>query len=748
MGETNGVSANGGDTPRDHHVTDPHTTVSHDGDVSMADVSMEAAEKPDSDPTADSKEAEKTDLESKGEPKIEAVSEATKATETTKATKATETSNETKTSEVVESSSEDVVEPPAKRQKVVDETEPVESEKPSETETKTSSDTVSEKTATNGSSEVKATESAVTEAVVETASSADSAKPAESTETADSAKPTETADSAKPTESTESTESASSADSAKPDEPSAEAPVSATSTPAKTPKSGSKNSAKKDGKISTFFAATPTKNGDKGKETKTETKSGDKTAPSATPSKTATPKTGTPKTKSTPSSTPLKLRLKTKPQLPALEEDHDEENPNPNQIEEDSDAIANHPDIAFCVMFRTRFSALFDGWCPPLSPQEFEEGILPEEGFSLAVESYLVRVMSLMMNRKKPVEVGKYSNALETWSTMPLAQGSVSVIDAMSLPCGWSRKLASRDVVAMDWRGRLQLLKMATVAALALSDAIKKLIADKREVSGRKVLSELQWSPLGEDRARNTYWLVDGSGDINWDENEKIIPASEGAFDTQWRLYRQSNPYKAVVSWLPVASSPEELATLIEEMPELAKTDVGKSYTPLLQDQHTQLLAKLEELIPRSISSRERIREAQERAVAQQAKKAAAARAHEYQKSKIGTNRGRTRGKRVDYKQLAAPQDSEDEFELKEEEAIAQGRRRTGRTRNPVQENVYDEGEGEEEFEATPSPEPEEKPETPRNAEGKKIRYVEKQGGGRRGKGWVYVVEEEIEEQE
>ncbi|KAG5355952.1 hypothetical protein CJU89_5669 [Yarrowia sp. B02] len=583
---------------------------------------------------------------------------------------------------------------------------------------------------------VEARDSESREVKTDESRDADSAVPAESAESADVEEPpskrqkvvdeeSESKDESAEVEAAESGEAESAKDSTENADSSTADSVKTTEESSKEPKKS-----KKDGKISTFFSATPSKKGDS--ET-TATPSKKTATPKATPSKTTPAK----KTQKTSSSTPLKLRLKTKPQLPALVEDLDEENPSKPQLDVDDDSIENHPDIAFCVMFRTRFTDLFDGWCPPLSPQEFEEGIQPEEGFSLAVESYLVRVMSLMMNRKKPVEVGKYSNALETWSTMPLSQGSVSAIDAMSLPCGWSRKLASRDVVAMDWRGRLQLLKMATVAALSLSDAVKKLIADKREVSGRKVLSELQWLPIGEDRARNTYWLADGSGDINWDDDGKIYPATEGAFDTQWRLYRQTNPYKAVVSWTPVASSPEELASLIEELP---KGEEKQPYTPLLEAQHKKLLSKLEDLIPRTLGSRDRIREAAERAVAAQQKKAAAARAVEYQKSKIGANRGRTRGKRVDYKLLSAPQDSEDEFELKEEEAVAQGHRRTGRTRNqPVQEEYEDE-----EFEQTPSPEPE-APGTPRNADGKKIRYVEKQGGGRRGKGWVYVVEEEIE---
>lgn len=533
-------------------------------------------------------------------------------------------------------------------------------------------------------------------------------------------------------------------------------------TPAKSDKR--RDSSKKDGKIDSFFiSTTPSKATSKDKSA-SAAKSSAATPKAATPksgsSKTGTPKTGTPKAGTpkagTPKAgtpkiggTPLKLKLKAKPTLPPLEEDSEDKPDTVQTTELDEDSPENHPDVAFCVMFRTRFTDLFDGWCPPLSAQEFESGIQLEEGFSHAVESYLVRVMSLMMNRKKPVEVGKYSNALETWSLMPLTQGSVSQIDALSIPCGWNRKLASRDVVAMDWRGRLQLLKMATLSALSLSEAIKKLIADKRDVVGRKVMSELQFLPLGEDRNRDTYWLVDGSGDINWDEKGKLLPSTEGAFDTSFRVYRQTNPYKSVVSWLPVASSPEEISTLIEELPTETKGSDGVK--KLLDDLHNNLAAKLDALIPRMIAAQHRVYEAEQKVIAQQQRKAAATRAMELQKSKVGSNRGRTRGKRVDYKQLAQNgAESDEEFQVereqREEDALAQGHRRTGRTGRTRASTYTEPSMDYDEFEETPSPEPEaEKPDTPRNAEGKRIRYVEQQHTGRNGKGWVIVTEEVIE---
>ena len=62
----------------------------------------------------------------------------------------------------------------------------------------------------------------------------------------------------------------------------------------------------------------------------------------------------------------------------------------------------NNPDVSTLVMFRARFRSLFPG-VPDLSCQEMEEGIITEDP-SQEVEEYIARLLSLALNRKKPVE--------------------------------------------------------------------------------------------------------------------------------------------------------------------------------------------------------------------------------------------------------------------------------------------------------------------------------------------------------
>jgi len=64
--------------------------------------------------------------------------------------------------------------------------------------------------------------------------------------------------------------------------------------------------------------------------------------------------------------------------------------------------LADSPELAYIVMFRSRFADAFKG-VPNLGCQDIENGIVgltPSE----QVEQLLCRIVSLVLNRKKPVE--------------------------------------------------------------------------------------------------------------------------------------------------------------------------------------------------------------------------------------------------------------------------------------------------------------------------------------------------------
>jgi hypothetical protein len=64
--------------------------------------------------------------------------------------------------------------------------------------------------------------------------------------------------------------------------------------------------------------------------------------------------------------------------------------------------LADSPQLAFIVMFRSRFADAFKG-VPSLGCQDIERGIVDSTP-SEQVEQLLCRLISLVLNRKKPVE--------------------------------------------------------------------------------------------------------------------------------------------------------------------------------------------------------------------------------------------------------------------------------------------------------------------------------------------------------
>lgn len=64
--------------------------------------------------------------------------------------------------------------------------------------------------------------------------------------------------------------------------------------------------------------------------------------------------------------------------------------------------LADQPELAFLVMFRSRFHDAFKG-VPNFGPQDIERGVVDTKP-SDQVEALLCRLLGLCLNRKKPVE--------------------------------------------------------------------------------------------------------------------------------------------------------------------------------------------------------------------------------------------------------------------------------------------------------------------------------------------------------
>jgi hypothetical protein len=94
-----------------------------------------------------------------------------------------------------------------------------------------------------------------------------------------------------------------------------------------------------------------------------------------------------------------KIKLKTLPAPPPRSP-----SPPPKTRKEEPHAytFADSPELAFIVMFRSRFTDAFKG-VPNIGCQDIERGVL-ETPPSEPVELLLCRLVSLVLNRKKPVE--------------------------------------------------------------------------------------------------------------------------------------------------------------------------------------------------------------------------------------------------------------------------------------------------------------------------------------------------------
>ncbi|KAF2012482.1 hypothetical protein BU24DRAFT_374029 [Aaosphaeria arxii CBS 175.79] len=268
----------------------------------------------------------------------------------------------------------------------------------------------------------------------------------------------------------------------------------------------------------------------------------------------------------------------------------------------------DNPDIAFLVMFRSRFTDAFPPKSPNVGPQDIERGVASELP-SPQIESLLCAILGLVLNRKKPVERGHYGRALEEAiqtqrSQWPREWGGVNPISG------------GRSFNTMSATERIVLLKTLALWGLATCEAVKKIINDRYKVRTSKIIDDsnvpLSVQPWGRDGDHRRYWLI------------------EGQDDTPFRVYRESNPKLKTNTWWSVAGSIEEIRALAQKL----KTDDGSRDAKQLSD-------RMLNAIPRFEASEEKIKKRQYR---QQLKS-------RWQRPEPGFSmyEGRTRGKRMKY---------------------------------------------------------------------------------------------------
>ncbi|CAM1505578.1 Fc.00g112150.m01.CDS01 [Cosmosporella sp. VM-42] len=204
--------------------------------------------------------------------------------------------------------------------------------------------------------------------------------------------------------------------------------------------------------------------------------------------------------------------------------------------------LADNPDIAFIVMFRSRFHDAFPKYLAHFGPQELERDVVePIPGDR--IEHFLCALLGLLLNRKQDVKPGHYGRALEDAINTHKNQWSPTWENKNPLSGGAS-------FTSMKPTERLTLLRTLVLWSLASSDIVKGLInqAYKQNRHEDDMNQPRAVQPWGSDGDKRRYFLV------------------EGQDDSAFRVYRESNPAATKRTWWSVAGSIDELKALAEKL--------------------------------------------------------------------------------------------------------------------------------------------------------------------------------------
>ncbi|KAK4864353.1 hypothetical protein LT330_009880 [Penicillium expansum] len=204
--------------------------------------------------------------------------------------------------------------------------------------------------------------------------------------------------------------------------------------------------------------------------------------------------------------------------------------------------VADNPDIAFIVAFRARFHEVFPKGVPHYGPQDIERGI-EESPPGEYIERLLCALLGLVLNRKKEVERNHFNRPLEEAIHTHQSQW----------PKEWEGKNplhGGGSFATMSPVERLRLLKALILWSLSSSEAVQAKIKEsyKQARHDDDLNQPLSVQPWGRDSLKRRYWLI------------------EGHDDTNFRLYRESNPALKHNTWWSIAGSIPELEAVVEKL--------------------------------------------------------------------------------------------------------------------------------------------------------------------------------------
>ncbi|QIW98534.1 hypothetical protein AMS68_004052 [Peltaster fructicola] len=285
------------------------------------------------------------------------------------------------------------------------------------------------------------------------------------------------------------------------------------------------------------------------------------------------------------------------------------------------DVFADNPDVAFIVMFRSRFHAAFPPKLAHFGPQDIERGVFDDVP-SPQAEALLCALLGLVLNRKKPVEQGHHGRALEEAIQTHKSQW----------PLQWEGKnplSGSQDFKTMTPENRLYLLRTLIMWSLTSSEEISAIIRNsyKQNRHNDDENQPLSVQPWGRDGDKRRYFLV------------------EGQDDTSFRVYREGHRSVKNIQWYSMAGDIEEVKVLAEK---LDKDDGSQAARTLAQ----RMLAA----IPRfeateEVSMKSQSSTSADRAQKRKRREYRQVRRAQFTRPEPGFSlyEGRTRGKRMRY---------------------------------------------------------------------------------------------------
>ncbi|KAI9672228.1 MAG: hypothetical protein M1831_002042 [Alyxoria varia] len=285
--------------------------------------------------------------------------------------------------------------------------------------------------------------------------------------------------------------------------------------------------------------------------------------------------------------------------------------------------LADNPDIAFIVMFRSRFHNAFPKSVANLGPQDIEDGVAGTSP-SEQVENLLCGLLGLVLNRKKYVERGHHGRALEEALSTNKNQW----------PHSWNgiNPLAgSKTFESMNAEQRLNLLRALILWSLNSSEQIVAMIKESYKQSRHDddLNQPLFVPPWGIDSLKRNFYLI------------------EGQTDTPFRIYREAGRKTPNPTWRSVAGTIEETQNLARDLraekAQAAHRLAGKiqSAVPLLEERQEVNELQAVESKQRRLTQEQKRRRKEYR----QARKA------QFTRPDTGFSlyEGRTRGKRMKY---------------------------------------------------------------------------------------------------